>query len=336
MSNLSSDTSCPSKLNDCGIPDDLDVHFVAGASGLFHLYEDDDDACGFTTDIEAVWHSNDYAELAITIPQPVSESGSAPAAMPSCGILPAKRSWRFRIVGVGKGIAVSAFSGSVQLEISTEYCESRESLSISLLGCDTWQPIRVEIKSTSSMVVSRNRTQEKVDYLLQSFNLGVDKKWEILRQLSEILHDVRTLFKLRKPDDAAVSGLVGSLCTITPSMAFALIETIEGCGFSYNSYSRRSAPAVVWSSGTGRLPVTCFVEESETSNTRTVEFSEPESLIVWPKEVGVIPTSCGSTETTGTVLRIDFGDALAVRLELRDVDDTRGPPTPELMFKGTT
>lgn len=326
--------------NSVANPGSIDLFVVAGADGSFSMFEDEEsgEQVGFSTDMFVRFDKNSL-RITVSKPRRVGRNESAAESnlvADESRVLPSKRSWRVFVVGVDESAqAVAEIGGSngvpKPVPVTAEYNDERETALFCVTDCDTLSELTFQVKSPTKLLSARDRTEEKVKMMLNSFNLGLEKKWQVLRQLDTLLGDTSTLSELEMHEE--VPDFSGTLFTITPAMTLALIETIDKCGFSRNSASRPGAPAVIWSGRRDNV-VTMLDggDQSEALSPSTLRLRKHTAIVVWPEAERAVPESSaeGSASYSSNALRVQFGSDLSADLEMRDTSDEDGPPAPAL------
>jgi hypothetical protein len=321
-----------SRFNSVGNPASIDLYVVAGADGSFSLFEDEEsgEQRAFVTEV-STRHDDDRMSITIAAPRHAGGDGTYSDAVPSrmamSGVIPETRTWRVHCVGVSELTAVSAGCGAETRAIAPTYDAERETATFTLASRDPAVPISMTLSSAGGALLSaRDRTEKKVRTLLTSFNVGVEKKWDILKRLPALLADTSTLQRLERHEE--VPDVSGSLFTTSPSMTLALVETIDGCGFSRNHASRPGAPAVVWAGR--RDDAVVSLDKGENRLKDVIPLAPGRAVIVWPAPVADawLEAKDGSPVFAAALVEGAFGDVAAVEMEMRDAADGAGPPTP--------
>lgn len=324
-------------------PEAIDLYVIAGGDGSFSMYEDEESGneAAFATEMVVSFVDNSL-RLTISAPHRVGKSptlggvdGDLTADVGR--VLPMKRSWRVIVVGIEEEATATAKVTALGESASTvsvvsSYDSERETATFLVAECDTMSHISLQVCSTRNLISSRDRTEERVKKLLDSFSVGLEKKWQLLKQMDELLRDpCATLAALEKFEE--VPDFDGTLFTITPAMALALVETIDGCGFSQNYASRPGAPAVVWPGRRGDVKALLDGD----SQTRALappalDLAMRKAAVIWPEASPPVPktSSEGSPNYSANAVHLKFGAHLSVDLHMRDANDVDGPPVPSL------
>lgn len=328
--------------NSVSNPESIDLYVIAGSDGSFSMYEDEESGtrAAFATDIRVrVDFDNKSLQLTISPPRRVAQphepaETDADLVVDARRVLPRKRSWRVIIVGVSEdvmaGTTMTAHDTTdVLLSTPTEssYDRERETATFVIADCDSLAEITLRVCSLSKLISSRDRSEERVERLLKSFSLGIEKKWQLLKEIDALLGDpCTTLANLEKFEE--VPDFSGTLFTVTPAMILALVETIDKCGFSHNYASRPGAPAVFWSGRRDDVTVSL----RRTLAPPAVSIALQKAVVVWPEASPAVPktSSAGSANFSANTARIQFGAALSADLHLRDSNDVDGAPVPTL------
>lgn len=303
-------------------PAEVHVSVVAGASGSFELFEDEEcgQGRGFTTKISVDWNDND-GTMEITVHAPVNESGDSAQPDDVSGVLPGKRTWVFRSVGVNPSAAASvslASANEFSPAAAIEHLPAQESIVVTVADVPVTQDVAVKIAVSDDTLLSCcDRRKERALKLLDNFNLGNEKKFVLMKRMDALVEDVGDLTDV--PTLEKVTDPTGTLFTITPAMKLALVETIDGCGFARCFLSRSGAPAVAWSGST--VEVTGMLYPGHGADPpQSFNLESASRKIFWPR-----PAPKGAAPDR---LVMKFGEVVSAALPLRDPDDTKGWPSP--------
>jgi hypothetical protein len=328
-----------SDLNSVGNPECIDLYVVAGADGSFSLFEDEESGAqvGFVTELAVRFDSN-CLRLTISTPRRVDEHDSGSeidAATDAYRVLPTKRTWRIVVVGVSASAVaagdIDTGGGKMSpIPIAACYDAERETATFVISDCDLMNKITLQVSSADNLLSARDRTEENVKMLLNAFNLGVEKKWMLLKRMDTLLRDTSSLSQVEMHEQ--VPDLGGTLFTITPSMSMSLIETIDKCGFSRNHAARPGAPAIAWSGRRSDVAVMLDGGDRSDAFSPSSLMAANSRLVIWPESDGTVPEKDGKWSSTPIAKSVHcrFGADVSVDIEMRDANDADGPPEPIL------
>jgi Glycosyl hydrolases family 31 len=327
------------EFNSIDNPTGIDLTVIAGGSGSFNLFEDEecDEQRSFVTRITTKWCEDGRSmQVLISPPIRVAAASSLPVARSddngdaSCasiaeltGVIPTTRNWTIRMVGVCATTDVSVKIGDSTAArpplTHARYCNLTESLTFGIHDVCATDAIAVETSLSSaaasdanaSLLSVRDRTEDTCKHLISSFNLGIEKKWNVLNLLPSLMSDVSGLSRIVSTE--TVRDPTGTTFTLTPAMKQALVETIDGSGCGRSFLSCPSAPAIIWAGPHHPLPVKLTVNDG----TESTSLSKGETRIVH-----VRPGCHGDTVSVG------MADVVRIDIPLRDPDDVNGWPSP--------
>jgi hypothetical protein len=331
-------TASGADFNSIDNPASIDLTVIAGDSGLFNLFEDEecDEQRSFVSRIVADWNTDGRSmHIAIRPPTRVTAATSSPASMSDnaansdanpasiedlAGVFPNVRTWTVRVVGVCKAAVASAMVGGSVVSITPRYCKDSESMTLTVSNVPITAFIAVNVfmpataPADAQLLFARNRIEEKCMTLLDTFKVGVEKKWNLLNLLPTLLKDSSELSRMNSTE--TVADPTGTTFTITPPMQQALVETLDGCGIGRSFLSCPSAPAVVWA---GRVPidVELFTIDGETT------FMEKSALAAGDARIFNVRVGREKHHVA-----VQLANTVRVEMVLRDPDDELGWPSP--------
>lgn len=325
------DSAIAADFNDVRNPEAMFLHVVAGASGGFDLYEDEETNTErvFLTKIHVEWFTGGSEGIQITVEPPLrlvrnaSEDGfTAVRANESdlSNVLPNRRFWRIRVIGMSPSVCATLHTtnpeGSIDM-FPAFVDEETESVVFDVPPTSTTSGISLTVSKTpdsrAALISERDRVLEKCETLLSRFTLGCEKKMVMSKMLPELVKDVSKLRDIATFEQ--IPDLSGTLFTVTPKMKQALLETIDGCGSGRNFLACPGAPAVAWRGKTGSFDAELVLKDDAGREVvERLSSASSQAIVVEPQPNAV-------------ALRVVQNGFLETIYPLRDPDDFTGPPS---------
>ena len=164
-------------------PDQLHIHFFAGADGRFTLYEDDGETTAYQADeyaLTAITHRWRAQQWTITIQAPVGKTD----------LLPAPRTISLYLHGIDEPELCTVIVGGQKQAAAVDYDASMELLSVRDVVVPPTADLHLQFTTDNdTLLARRDRTEEKFCKMLRAFRLETKTKSDIADYLPRLRHD---------------------------------------------------------------------------------------------------------------------------------------------------
>lgn len=321
------------EFNNIDHPTSILLQVVAGGSGCFELYEDEEhgNKRAFLTNLRVTWNKNEGEYMVVDIDSPLALSQASPTDLrratkaSSCdieNILPRQRVWRVRIIGVISKLCATLTVDDLNSVANLEpaFVDAKtESVIFDLPPVGITSSLQLKVCSMIpndgvTLISANDRVMTKCEHLLSCFNLGNEKKMVLLNLLPDLVQDVTKLAGIHPVEE--VPDPTGTLFTVTAKMKQALLETIDGSGSGRNYSTCPSAPAVAWAGKKHDMEAELVVrEDSGHTFVERLSVVPGQALIVRP----------GSNTEAFRVIQAKL---IETYYPMRDPDDFSDKPSP--------